>query len=84
MPGFVLVLDEERIETRERTREAMEKLSGKTLTEIEVLRHELRLPMRNLVVNELGDGCLSLCRPRPCRQRQSARGSRKVQGGFRR
>jgi len=33
---LVLVLDEERIETWERTREAMEKLAGKTLTEIEV------------------------------------------------
>ena len=32
----MLVLDEERIETWERTREAMEKLAGKTLTEIEV------------------------------------------------
>ena len=29
----MLVLDEERIETWERTREAMEKLAGKTLTE---------------------------------------------------
>ena len=33
---LVLVLDEERIETWERTREAMEKLAGKTLTDIEV------------------------------------------------
>ena len=33
---LVLVLDEERIETWERTREAMEKLAGKTLTEIEI------------------------------------------------
>jgi len=36
---LVLVLDEERIETWERTREAMEKLAGKTLTDIEV--HDL-------------------------------------------
>ena len=33
---LVLVLDEERIETWERTREALEKLAGKTLTDIEV------------------------------------------------
>ncbi len=33
---LVLVLDEERIEAWERTREAMEKLAGKTLTDIEV------------------------------------------------
>ena len=33
---LVLVLDEERIETWERTCEAMEKLAGKTLTDIEV------------------------------------------------